>query len=224
MSHYGHFTTEERELSRVMKAQGLNYTQIAEILGKDKSSVSREFARNSREDGTYSANHADKLYAERRKNCGRKLILEDEQAKNYVTEKLEQRWTPEQIAGRAKPEKQPFSISYPTIYRAIDSGILPKQLKKLCASNVSIKNAAARTDGEKFPIRYRSMNVPQAQRTVHDTDIGKAIPSSAKGAQAALPPMLSVKAVILLPLKFPTGRIKPLRSRLLRRSQRFPKS
>ena len=50
MSHYTHFTTEERE-----------------------------FARNSREDGTYSANYADKQYAERRKNCGRKHILEDEE-------------------------------------------------------------------------------------------------------------------------------------------------
>ena len=34
MSHYTHFTTEERELSRVLKAQGLNQTQIAERLGK----------------------------------------------------------------------------------------------------------------------------------------------------------------------------------------------
>ena len=131
MSHYSHFTTEERELSRVLKAQGLNYTQIAERLGKDKSSVSREFARNSREDSTYSANYADKQYAERRKNCGRKPILENEQAKNYVIEKLEQRWTPEQIARRAKLEKQPFVFSYPTIYRAIDSGRLPKQLEKI---------------------------------------------------------------------------------------------
>jgi len=39
-------------------------------------------------------------------------------------------WTPEQISGRAKLEKQPFSISYNTIYRAVHSGILPIDIKK----------------------------------------------------------------------------------------------
>ncbi len=131
MCHYTHFTTEERELSRVWKAQGLIIRAIARMINRSPSSVSREFARNSREDGTYSANYADKQYAERRKNCGRKPILENEQIKNYVVEKLEQRWTPEQIAGRAKLDKEPFSISFPTIYRAIDSGILPPRLKKI---------------------------------------------------------------------------------------------
>ena len=41
------------------------------------------------------------------------------------------RWSPEQIAGRAKRDKEPFSISFPTIYRAINKGVLPPQLKKI---------------------------------------------------------------------------------------------
>lgn len=67
MNHYAHFTTEEREKSRVMRAQGFSDRAIAQSLKRSNSSVSREFARNSREDGTYSANYADKQYAERRK-------------------------------------------------------------------------------------------------------------------------------------------------------------
>ncbi|MCM1060154.1 MAG: helix-turn-helix domain-containing protein [Eubacterium sp.] len=135
MCHYTHFTTEERELSRVMRAQGFSDRAIAKALNRSHTTISREFARNSREDGTYSANYADKQYAERRKNCGRKPILEDETAKNYVIEKLEQRWTPEQIAGRTKLKKQTSSFSYPTIYRTIDKGILLERLKKLCVSS-----------------------------------------------------------------------------------------
>ena len=46
-------------------------------------------------------------------------------------QKMALRWSPEQIAGRAKREKEPFSISFPTIYRAIDKGVLPPQLKKI---------------------------------------------------------------------------------------------
>ena len=46
-------------------------------------------------------------------------------------QKMALRWSPEQIAGRAKRDKEPFSISFPTIYRAIDKGVLPPQLKKI---------------------------------------------------------------------------------------------
>ena len=131
MCHYTHFTTEERELSRVLKAQGFNVRAIARTLNRSASSVSREFRRNSKADGTYSANYADRLYHFRKKHCGRKAKLKDETLRKYVVERLLLRWTPEQIAGRAKLDKEPFSISYATIYRAIDSGVLPRQLKKI---------------------------------------------------------------------------------------------
>ena len=62
MCHYTHFTTEERELSRVLKAQGFNIRAIARTLNRSASSVSREFHRNSKADGAYSAHQADKLY------------------------------------------------------------------------------------------------------------------------------------------------------------------
>lgn len=52
-----------------MRIQGFNERAIARSLNRSNSSVNREFARNSREDGTYSANYADKKYAEHRKNA-----------------------------------------------------------------------------------------------------------------------------------------------------------
>ena len=48
-----------------------------------------------------------------------------------MIQRLELRWTLKQISGRAKFEKQPFSISYNTIYRAVHSGILPMEIKKI---------------------------------------------------------------------------------------------
>ena len=131
MCHYTHFTTEERGLSRVLKAQGLSIRAIARMLNRSPSSVSREFRRNSYSNGTYAAHHADKLYRKRRKNCGRKPKLKAGAVRDYVLEKMALRWSPEQIAGRAKRDNEPFSISFPTIYRAIDTGILPPQLKKI---------------------------------------------------------------------------------------------
>lgn len=75
MCHYTHFTTEEREKSRVLKAQGLSIRAIARELGRAPSSVSREFRRNCYANGDYAAYHADRLYrngektAVERQNC-----------------------------------------------------------------------------------------------------------------------------------------------------------
>lgn len=131
MCHYTHFTTEEREMSRVLKAQGFSIRVIARTLNRSPSSVSREFRRNCYANGEYAAHHADKLYRKRRKNCGRKPKLKEGPARDYVLEKMSLRWSPEQIAGRSKLDNEPFGISFPTIYRAIDSGVLPPQLKKI---------------------------------------------------------------------------------------------
>ena len=90
MCHYTHFTTEERELSRVLQAQGLSIRAIARMLNRSPSSVSREFKRNSYFDGTYSVHHADKLYRKRRKNCGRKPKLKSGAAREYVLAMLTQ--------------------------------------------------------------------------------------------------------------------------------------
>ena len=114
-----------------LKAQGLSIRAIAKKLNRSPSTVSREFRRNCYADGTYSAHHADKLYQKRRKNCGRKPKLQSGAVRDYVVEKMNLRWSPEQIAGRARLDKEPFSISFSTIYRAIDSGVLPSQLKKI---------------------------------------------------------------------------------------------
>jgi len=51
-----HLTTEQRyEIQAYLKARDKNITEIAMLIGKDKSVVSREIKRNSRAKGVYSA-------------------------------------------------------------------------------------------------------------------------------------------------------------------------
>ena len=131
MSHYTHFTTEEREKSRVMLEQGFSVRAIARTLKRSPSSVSRELRRNANKDGSYSAYAADRRYKQRRKNCGRKPILAcDSVLKDYILSGLEMQWSPDEICGRAKLEQLGYSISYNTIYRAIDTGYIPKTYRK----------------------------------------------------------------------------------------------
>ena len=80
MSHYTHFTTEEREKSMVMIGQGKSIRMIAKELHRAPSSVSRELKRNANKDGSYSANTARRKYEKRRKNCHRKLLLSENEA------------------------------------------------------------------------------------------------------------------------------------------------
>ena len=198
MCQYTYFTTEEREKSRVLKAQGLSIRAIAKELGRALSSVSREFRRNCYANGDYAAYHADKLYRKRRKNCGRKAKLLDDAIRNYVMEKMNLRWSPEQIAGRAKRDKEPFCISFPTIYRAIDSGILPPQLKKIMRFKWKHKNAKEQTIVEKSQILRLLASVLPVLKIVRDMVIGKAIRFSACGKQAVLAHMWSVNQDTLL--------------------------
>lgn len=122
MSHYKHITPEEREKILVLRSQNHSITYIAESIGRDKSTVSRELSRNTI-DGEYSAIAAQAAYHKRRIRCRRKAKLSDPRIFQLVQEKfLEHQWSPEQIAGRLKREHSDISISYSTIYRGIYAG------------------------------------------------------------------------------------------------------
>lgn len=180
MGRYTHYTTEERELSMVMYAQGCSIREISRTLHRSASTVSREINRNKKADGTYSADYAGKLYKKRRRNCGKKPIMKDGEVRKYVLEKLNLRWTPEQIAGRARLDKEPFSISYATIYRAIDSGVLPKELKKKMRFKWKHKKCKGEDNRGKIPntvsIHKRPAGAENRSRFGHwesDTVLGK---------------------------------------------------
>jgi len=131
MNHYTHLTIEERESTRSLLEQGFSFRAIALKLKRSPSTISREWHRNRYANGSYAAHHAEKLYLKRLLHCGKTPKLADLTIRQYVLERIEWRWTPEQIAERAKLEQQPFSLSFVTIYRAIDSGVLPKRIRKI---------------------------------------------------------------------------------------------
>ena len=122
MRHYTHLTAREREVIMCLVGAGESITAIAVEVGRDKSTVSRELARN-RDEGGYSAAVACEKYRDRRSRCGRGKILDDPAAYEIVRSKfLEEQWSPEQIEGRLKLEGSAIRVSDTTIYRAIWAG------------------------------------------------------------------------------------------------------
>lgn len=131
MSRYSHFTTKERESLLVYVREGKKNAEIARLMGRSPSTISRELRRNAESRETYSAIEAEKAYHERRKHCVRKQKLVDPAYCAKITELLECYWSPEQIANRLRKEGNSIYVSTCTIYRAFSNGLLPPELRKV---------------------------------------------------------------------------------------------
>lgn len=93
-----HLTQEQRYTISVMNEQGYNQKEIAEAISKDKSTVSRELRRNcDQRSGKYMHDLAQRKYTHRQKTKPRAIKFTNA-VKKYVDEKLEKKWSPEQIS------------------------------------------------------------------------------------------------------------------------------
>ena len=127
---YHHFTIEERCCLREFYNKGYSYRKIAELLGRDVSSVSREIMRNKsfmNAKPAYYPHTAQKKYLLRRSYCHRGMF-QDQSKIDYIKEKLLLTWSPEQIANTPCELKMP---STRTIYRWIYEGYIDVNLKVL---------------------------------------------------------------------------------------------
>jgi IS30 family transposase len=100
---------------------GYTEQQIADEIGVNKSTISREFSRNMVWVHTrlgywaYKADYAQAKADDRKKNK-RKRIKFTDQVKSFVIEKIQEDWSPEQICGYAKRHTM-FSLSHERIYQ-----------------------------------------------------------------------------------------------------------
>ena len=122
MSHYHHITLEEREKIFFFEAKGFSITRIAEKLGRNKSTISRELKRNTFKD-QYSPFKAQIAYKQRRTVCRpRRKILHDFYLFLRISDMfIFEQWSPEEIVERVKLEGYD-TVSCSTLYRAIYDG------------------------------------------------------------------------------------------------------
>lgn len=130
MSHYRHFTIDERESLLVYLSQGKKNCEIARLMNRSPSTISREIRRNAESRTRYSALQAQKAYEQRRKRCVRKYKLAEPSCAEKVSELLANAWSPEQISNRLKYETNVIQISTCTIYRGLEHGLLNGELRK----------------------------------------------------------------------------------------------
>lgn len=129
MSSYTHFILSERKYLQELLSKGYSMRKIAAFLDRSPSSISREINRNKakykphrKSDNQYWYNswRAETLSKVRRREHIHWRLNPDTEEWDYIVEKLNLFWSPEEIAERWKlehPNKEVFGIS--TIYRAV---------------------------------------------------------------------------------------------------------
>ena len=114
--NYTHLTQDERYQIAVLKKAGHEQSDIAQLMNRSASTISRELRRNRGQRG-YRAKQAHEFSQARMRACenGPRVSA---QTWAFVATKLAETWSPEQIAGHLKLKAEP-TVSHESIYQHI---------------------------------------------------------------------------------------------------------
>ena len=113
-----HLTPEQRYTIEMMLRIGKKQSEIAMVIDKDKSVISREIKRNSLKRGGYNAKFAQMVCDERKERFKRNRGFTPEIRKNVEDLLTKEQWSPKQIVGNARRLGLPM-VSHETIYRHV---------------------------------------------------------------------------------------------------------
>jgi len=117
-------TINDRSCIANYVSEGIKDSKIAKLLGKHKSTISRELKRNG-VGKEYNPVEAQDMSAERKRRCGRKRkIVAGNELYCAIVSKLVLDWSPEQIVNAEKSD-----VSVCTIYRAFHNKTLTQYVK-----------------------------------------------------------------------------------------------
>ena len=184
---YKHLNIGERESILKMLSEQKNMTLVAELIGRNKGTISRELSRNLSSTGEYKPHLAQRYYNKRRDASKQPYRLgQHGRLRRYVHNKLKQYLSPEQIAGRIKtdyPDDLQMRVSPLVIYNWVQrdkktGGKLYKFLRqghrKRRKKRGSLNNQGQIPD--RRPISERPKTVDKRQELGHwegDTVVGK---------------------------------------------------
>ena len=115
-------TGEDRSVIAVGLRCGCSYAQIGAMIGRDKSVICREFARNRGSDGSYWGPVAHRAAHERRRRPKTFRLVENPGLCRRIEEWMDQGWSPKLIAQVLRDESPHMimgRVSHETIYQAL---------------------------------------------------------------------------------------------------------
>lgn len=124
--HYKQLSVFDRTRIGTKYKEGMHVSDIAKLIKRDRSTVIREIARNS--SGKilgYRPEFAHKKAWARREKQGVRPLLKNKLIREYVTNKMQDGWSPEQIQLRLPLEHLRHTISYEAIYQFVYARVNP---------------------------------------------------------------------------------------------------
>lgn len=164
---FTHFTHADRDRVEILRNKGHTQKEIAAVLGKSASAVSRELHRNPQLDRYRSVSAQRTADAKRRNSTYVGLKIEKNLAlRAYIIVKLKESWSPHEIAGRMKKDDEPFYASSDTIYKWLYSARGQAYCHYLCTQRYR-KKKQKNVHGKRTMIPNRK---PLAQRSLGATN------------------------------------------------------
>jgi IS30 family transposase len=176
-------TLEEREEISRGTVAGHSIRSIATALGRSPSTVSRELQRNGGRQ-YYRASQAEKAAWDRACRPKRCKLVANRALAQLVARKLEQLWSPDQIAGwlkRTYPNDENYQVSHETIYRSLfiqARGALKKELLQHLRSRRTMRRSRHKSlKGEGLGQITDMVSIRERPATVED----RAVPGHWEG-------------------------------------------
>ncbi len=93
-NNYKHLSSEERDKTAILRAQGNSLNKIAKMINRNKSTISRELKRNSSPTyDVYLPHKANKRAKSRKQLSGKRQRLKNSTVRTFVINKLELGWS-----------------------------------------------------------------------------------------------------------------------------------
>ncbi|MQW78205.1 IS30 family transposase [Nocardioides sp. dk4132] len=180
-------SSEDRAVIAAGLRAGWALTRIATLIGRDKSVVSREVARNRGPDGSYWAPIAHRVAHERRRRPKAFKLIENPGLCRRIETWMDDGWSPGLIASmlrHAHPGHDPAArmarVSHETIYRALyvqTRGSLRKDLAAQLLTKRRARKPHADPDGRRKGLYREAFTISQRPAEVAD----RAVPGHWEG-------------------------------------------
>jgi transposase, IS30 family len=204
-------TSEDRSVIAAGLRLGRSYAQIGSLIGRHKSVVCREVARNRGPDGTYWGPVAHRAAHERRRRPKAFKLVENPGLCRGIEAWMDEGWSPGLIAAMLRhehPHSKMDRVSHETIYRALyvqTRGSLRKDLAAQLLTKRRARKPHGHVDGRGKSLYREAFTISQRPAEVADRAVpghweGDLILGTGNGSAVGTLVERSTRFVILLHL------------------------
>jgi IS30 family transposase len=179
-----YLSVEERIMIADLHREGCSVRRIAECVGRDPSTISRELRRNGHPgSGAYRPWAAQRRAARRRARPKPGKIAQCAKLRDFIEQGLARRWSPEQISRRLRqefPDRPELHVTHETIYQTLyvqGRGELRRELARCLRTGRAVRKPHRQPDQRRSRFQAPMLMISERPAEVED----RAVPGHWEG-------------------------------------------